>query len=71
MVFVRSFCDNFLSTLLHINIMFLLSLFLFLPLLFFTNKKREKKKSCHNNYLKLLFKYHCSCKYTVQHIDEG
>ena len=50
MIFVRLFCDNFLSTLFHIHIMFLLSLFLFLSLLFFTNKKRERK-SCHKNYL--------------------
>ena len=41
MIFVQSFCDNFLS---HTYIILLFSFFLFLSPLFLTNKKRERER---------------------------
>jgi len=54
MIFVQLFSDNFLS---HTYTIILFSLIIFISLLFFTNKKREKE-NCHTNFYKLLYKYH-------------
>jgi len=48
-------CDNFLTTFSLIFILGSYSLSFFFSLLFFTNKKR-KKESCHQSFLKWLFK---------------
>jgi len=61
------FITTFYNYIFHTYIIFF-SLFSFLSLLFFTNKKRIKG-SCHKNCLKWLFKYHYSKqKYLLFHV---
>lgn len=43
MIFIQQFSNNFLTTLSHTHIMFLLSLYLFLSILVFTNKNEKMK----------------------------